>query len=63
MAPTSLPSPGPFTNAYQLRLDAAKAISAVQIASNNTTGGKVAQATKLAAFFTACAAALTAYKP
>lgn len=54
----TLPSPGVVGgNAYQLRLQAAKAISAVEIQSK-FVGGATRQAAQLSAFFTACVAAL-----
>lgn len=58
MRDTSLPSPGVLSNGFLIRREAAKAISAVEIASRHTAGGKVASANKLHAFFTACAAAV-----
>lgn len=52
----NLPSPGQVNRAFDLRKDAARAISHVQIAANHGDGG-VASAATLRDFFLACAAA------
>lgn len=62
MRDTSLPSPGILSNGFLIRREAAKAISAVEIASRHTAGGKVSSANKLHAFFTACAAAVASMR-
>lgn len=51
-----LPSPGQVNRAFDLRKDAARAISAVQLAAGYGAGG-VASAATLRDFFIACAAA------
>lgn len=61
MRETTLPSPGILTWAHQLRRMAALAISAVEISSRHTPGGKSKQAKGLQTFFTACATALNSY--
>lgn len=53
-----LPSPGVLSNGIKLRVEAAKAISSVEVTAMRTPGGLVSGAGKLSAFFTACAAAL-----
>lgn len=58
MRVTSLPSPGNYSNSQDLRTDAAKAISHVEIVAAKTAGGKTTSATTLRAFFSACATAL-----
>lgn len=60
MRVTTLPSPGVLANGHKLRIEAAKAISAVEITAGRTTGGKTTTGALLAAFFTACASALSA---
>lgn len=56
----TLPSPGILSSALRLRIEAAKAISAVEIVAGRTPGGKTKAAYNLSAFFTACADALSA---
>lgn len=56
----TLPSPGVLSNGIKLRVEAAKAIGAVETTAMRTPGGKTSSAGKLAAFFTACAASLSA---
>lgn len=53
----NLPSPGVINAGLQLRTIAAKAISFVETVAAITPGGKVTEAAKLQAFFTACATA------
>lgn len=56
----TLPSPGLLSNGIRIRIEAAKAISAVEI--NAAYGaGKSSAAAPLSAFFTACAAALSTF--
>lgn len=56
----TLPSPGLLSNGIRIRIEAAKAISAVEInAGIPANGGKSSTAGPLSAFFTACAAALS----
>lgn len=62
MRVSSLPSPGLLTNGIMLRTEAAKAISSVEIVSSKYPGGLSGQATKLHAFFTACASAIAALR-
>lgn len=57
----TLPSPGLLANGYKVRMEAAKAISSVEIMAARTPGNKTATAATLSAFFTACATALSAY--
>lgn len=61
MRESSLPSPGIGPNGYHLRRVAAKAISDIQRIAPKYAGGKHPNATKLRAFFSACANAMTAY--
>lgn len=65
MTPDKLPTPGKLVGAQELRNLCARMISKVQVnaAANTTTPGKHATATELDAFFAACSAALTTYKP
>lgn len=56
MRETELPYPGVVSNGLQLRVQAVKAISSLQVAVDKVTG-KHAEADNLGAFFTACAAA------
>lgn len=56
----TLPAPGVLGNGYQVRHEAAKAISQVEITARATPGGKTQGAVKLKAFFDACSTALTA---
>lgn len=56
----TLPSPGLLSNGIRIRVEAAKAISAVEInAGIAANGGKSSTAKPLSDFFTACAAALS----
>lgn len=57
---TALPSPGLLANGFSLRMEAAKAISAVEITAGRTPGGKTTTGASLSTFFTACASALSA---
>jgi hypothetical protein len=58
----TLPSPGLLSNGIRIRIEAAKAISAVEInAGVPANGGKATAAKPLADFFTACAASLSSY--
>lgn len=58
----TLPSPGLLSNGVRVRIEAAKAISAVEInAGIPSNAGKSSSAQPLSAFFTACAAALTSF--
>lgn len=59
MRVASLLSPGQLSMGVKLRTEAAKAISAVQMAAARTPGGKTRSAITLAAFFTDCASKLT----
>lgn len=61
MRDIGLPSPGQLTNSLNLRRAAAAAISSVEVVAGRTPGGKVSTAAPLAAFFTACANALSAF--
>lgn len=56
----TLLSPGPSSNGYRIRVEAAKAISAVEITARATPGGKTKAAALLSAFFTDCASKLSA---
>lgn len=47
----TLLSPGALPNGYRIRVEAAKAISGVEIQAGRTPGGKTPQAAKLKAFF------------
>lgn len=60
MRHTTLPSPGVITMGHDLRMEAARAISQVEIVAKRTAGGKTRAAATLATFFTACASALSA---
>lgn len=56
----TLPSPGLLSNGIRIRIEAAKAISAVEInAGIPVNAGKSSNAKPLSDFFTACAAALS----
>lgn len=56
----TLPSPGLLSNGIRIRIEAAKAISAVEInAGIPSNAGKSSTAKPLSDFFTACAAALS----
>lgn len=58
----TLPSPGLLSSGLQLRTQAAKAISSIEIlAGMPGSGGKVNTAKQLSDFFTACAAALSTF--
>jgi hypothetical protein len=54
----NLPSPGLYSNGIKLRVEAAKAISAAEIAGSKSPGGRTSTATNLRRFFIACGAAL-----
>lgn len=56
----NLPSPGLYSNGIKLRVEAAKSISAAEIAAARAAGGRSSTATHLRRFFTACATALDA---
>ncbi len=58
MRESTLPSPGIISSGFQLRREAAKAISFTEIVAARTPGGKTRAAATLATFFTACATAL-----
>lgn len=51
----TLLSPGVITGGYQLRTEAAKAISRAEITARSTPGGKTRMAKQLQDFFTDCA--------
>jgi len=58
----TLPSPGMLSNGIRIRIEAAKAISAVEInAGISVNGGKSSNAKPLSDFFTACTAALSTF--
>jgi hypothetical protein len=58
----TLPSPGMLSNGVRVRIEAAKAISAVEInAGIPSNAGKSSAAQPLSAFFTACTAALAGF--
>lgn len=58
----TLPSPGLLSNGIRIRIEAAKAISAVEInAGIPANAGKARNAKNLADFFAACSAAVTPY--
>ena len=60
MRVASLPSPGLLSNGVRVRIEAAKAISAVEInAGIPVNAGKSSNAKPLADFFTACIAAIS----
>lgn len=54
----NLPSPGLYSNGIKLRVEAAKSISAAEVAAARAAGGRSSTATHLRTFFTACAASL-----
>lgn len=58
----TLPSPGVLANGIKLRVEAAKAISSVEVTAMRTPGGLVSGAGKLRDFFLACAASLAALR-
>lgn len=60
MRADQLPTPGPVTFGYQIRNQAAQAISQLQIAASRIPGNKAPGAKQLKAFFTACATACDA---
>ncbi len=62
MRVSNLPSPGILANGILLRREAAKAISSVEIVSSKYPGGLSGQASKLHAFFTACATSIAALR-
>lgn len=58
----TLPSPGQLSNGIRIRIEAAKAISSVEInAGIPVNGGKSSNAKPLSDFFTACATALSSF--
>ena len=58
----TLPSPGFLSNGIRIRIEAAKAISSVEInAGIPANGGKASGAKPLSDFFTACAASLATF--
>jgi hypothetical protein len=57
----SLPSPGLLSNGIRLQTEASKAISSIEIFAART-GGTNGSATRLHAFFTACATAIAALR-
>ena len=62
MRVSTLPSPGLLSNGIRIRIEAAKAISAVEInAGIPVNGGKSKSATNLKAFFDACSAAIAGF--
>lgn len=62
MRVSTLPSPGLLSNGIRIRIEAAKAISAVEInAGIPANGGKSSTAKQLSAFFTACSDAIATY--
>lgn len=63
MRVSDLPSPGFLSMGIRLRIEAAKAISAVEISAGraHAGAGKSPAAADLSAFFTACAAALSTF--
>lgn len=62
MRVATLPSPGLLSNGIRIRIEAAKAISAVEInAGIPANGGKARNAKDLQEFFTACAAAVASF--
>jgi hypothetical protein len=61
MKVNGLASPGLLSNGIKLRVEAAKAISSVQLTALRTPGGKTRAGKTLADFFTACADALSTY--
>lgn len=59
----SLPSPGLLSNGIRIRIEAAKAISAVEInAGIPVNAGRSSAADPLHVFFTACAAAINGFR-
>lgn len=62
MRTDKLPSPGKLANGIRIRIEAAKAVSAVEInAGIPANGGKSSAAKPLADFFTACIAAISGF--
>lgn len=62
MRVASLPSPGLLSNGIRIRIEAAKAISAVEInAGISVNGGKSSAAAPLKAFFDACNTAIAGF--
>ena len=62
MRVSTLPSPGLLSNGIRIRIEAAKAISAVEInAGIPVNAGKSSNAKPLSDFFTACVAALSTF--
>lgn len=62
MRVATLPSPGLLSNGIRIRIEAAKAISAVEInAGIPANGGKARNAFALKAFFDACSAAISSF--
>lgn len=60
----TLPSPGLLSNGIRIRIEAAKAISSVEISAGiPANAGKTSTATELKAFFDACSAAVAPYVP
>ena len=58
----TLPSPGLLSNGIRIRIEAAKAISAIEInAGIPVNAGKASSAFQLKTFFDACAAAITSF--
>lgn len=58
----TLPSPGLLSNGIRIRIEAAKAISAIEInAGLSVNGGKARSAFQLKAFFDACSAAIAGF--
>lgn len=55
----TLLSPGLLSMGIRLRVEASKAISAIEITAGRTPGGKTQAAATLAAFFTDCASKLS----
>lgn len=60
MRVASLPSPGLLSNGIRIRIEAAKAISSVEI-NAGYNAGKASGAKPLSDFFTACVAALSTF--
>lgn len=57
----ALPSPGLLSNGIKIRVEAAKAISSVEVTGMRTPGGKVSTAATLKTFFDACSTALDSF--
>lgn len=55
----TLPSPGLLANGIKLRVESAKAISAIQTSLRNVVGGKGSNAKTLSDFFAACVTELS----